>query len=123
MVEFFLKGTCRSIYVYGSCEDFLDWAAKSNRPPMPRLREAIVWVADRTIEELMLGKKIWLPVQGSEPKLYEIRKDQARVYCCFCKKGIVMLDWDIKKQRKASKAVLARAVRRAEEVLENERTG
>lgn len=121
MVELFLEGSYRSIYVYGSCDDFLNWAMKSNRPPMPRLREAIVWVAERTIAELMLGSKIWLPVRGSDPSLYEIRKDQARVYCCFCKRGIVMLDWDVKKQQKASKRVLGRAMRRAREVLDNER--
>lgn len=69
MVELFLEGSYRSIYVYGSCDDFLNWAMKSSRPPMPRLREAIVWVAERTIAELMLGSKIWLPVRGSDPSL------------------------------------------------------
>jgi phage-related protein len=120
MDELFYTGTERAVYVFGGCDGFRRWAQRQDNPQMSRLFKAIHWIADRTQAELISSGHVWKPLAASKPKLFEIKKGQVRVYCCFCSKGIMMLHWAVKNQQKASKEDLEIAQRRAKEVHENE---
>lgn len=120
MVELFYQGSERAVYVYGGCDGFAKWAQKLKRPPVADLLKAVHLVGDLSRADLIRRQYLWKHVSGSKPKLFGIRNDQARIYCCQWKGNIVMLDWVQKKQRRAPKSALQRAQRRAIEVLRNE---
>lgn len=119
-IELFYAGTERIVYVYGGCGTFVEWASRLSRPPEADLLRAIHLVANRPYPDLIGRHYLWKRMSGTKPKLYAIRSDQARIYCCLLKGDVVMLDWIQKKQQRAPTNALKRAQRRAAEVLGNE---
>lgn len=107
-------GVERVIYVYDSSEAFRAWCEGLERPPLKVLMRVIKLVADLPFASLMANSQIFKPLAGTKPKLFEIKRDQARLYCCLHKGDIVILAWEQKKQIRATPEVLKRAQRLAE---------
>jgi phage-related protein len=119
-IEKFVQGQQRAVYLYGFRKDFDGWAEGHQRPTAARLLAAIDYLADAPLAQLQHQQKLWKYVTATNPKIYELRKDQARLYCCLRGQDIVILVWAVKKQPRADPAVIRLAERRAKEVLESE---
>lgn len=113
------QGQKRGVFVYDSRRLIYKWMKGMNRPPHRIIWKAIRWVCDRPLPDLMRSQRIWIPLAGTTPRLFEIRKDQARLYCCMKDGDIYILDWVQKKQPRAPKSIIARAEKRAREILKD----
>jgi mRNA-degrading endonuclease RelE of RelBE toxin-antitoxin system len=91
------------------------WARKLQRPTRQVLRGTLQFIADRPFADLLKCRHIWKQLRGLDG-IYEIRKDQARIYCCRVGKDIAIVAWEQKKRNEPDKATLRRAVRVAAEV-------
>jgi len=115
--ELLSQGRERAVYVYGSCKKLREWMLGLKRPPERTLIGLIDKLAERPVADLVRARKIWKPVTDTDPKLYEIRKDQVRLLCVLDGNDIVIVDWFEKKKPRIPQNVLRRAERRAKEVL------
>lgn len=75
-------------------------------------------LAGRSNAELLTAGYMWKYETGTDPKIFVIKRDQARIYCCMKANDIVVLGWDEKKQNKADQQLLRRMQKLAREVLD-----
>jgi hypothetical protein len=87
------------------------------RPPAAAIAKAIEKVADRTDDNLRRSPGLWKMLKGTNPTLFEIRRDEARLYCCMQGADIVILAWEHKKRDRSDNRAIARAERLAKEIL------
>lgn len=122
VLDVLLKGNHRSIVVAGEGDELRKWIMRSGNRPHPNvLLAAIQRVADLSHESLMKHRDLFKHLTGTNPKLFEIRKDQARLLCLQLKSGdLLVVHWIIKKTGKIPASDLQTAQRRAKEYLSNE---
>ena len=116
-LESLSQGRERAVYVYGSCSRLREWMQGLDRPPESALISLIDKLADRPVADLIRSRKVWKPVTDTDPRLYEIRKDQVRLLCVLDGNDIVIVDWFEKKKSRIPQNVLRRAERRAKDLL------
>lgn len=117
MVTLLYSGESRSVWLFGSPSAWRNWIEKLQRPPSRLVLSKLEVLADLPLEQLVLRQRIWKYEAGTEPKIYAIKVDQARLYCCLRGQDIVILDWDSKKASKANPLILHRAEQRARKVI------
>jgi len=118
-LDLYLSGAFRNVYVYGSRMDFARFLAKLTRPPAGAAHAAIRKVADYDRNSLFQSET-FKPVTGSNPRIWEIRKDQMRLLCCFKDGDIVILNWVQKKRDRLDPTDVERALRLAKEICGDE---
>lgn len=117
----FCAGKERRIFVYGDRSDLRSWMEKLTRPKAAVLLKVIEWVASLQREELIRCSTVYKHMSDSNPKLYEIRRDQARLFCCQVRNGdIVIVHWIQKKTDEIPPREIETAEKRARVVLGNE---
>jgi hypothetical protein len=116
MVSLLIAGTARRVYIYGDLEKFKNWLSRLQKPSASVLVGAMKEICELDMTCLQVMRALWKFERDTEPPVYVVRKGHARLYCCLKSGDIVVLDWTIKKRRKADRRVLERAQRLAKEL-------
>ncbi len=107
--------------VYGKEADFRNWLGNISRPKAPELLKAVDNVVNMPREQLMKCGNLFKFLQGTEPKLFEIRRDQARLFCFQLESGdLAVVHWIQKKGNRIPKNELKTAEKRTKEMLGND---
>lgn len=120
MVRMMLELVCIGLYreVWTVDPDALhDWMQNLQRPPQLVLQAAIQRVADFAEVELRRTGGLWKMLKGTDPPIFEVRRDQARLYCCRKGADIVILAWEQKKRKASDLRAISLAERLAKEIL------
>ncbi len=107
----------RGIYVFGDSEAFADWLSQIQRPSKLVLTAALDSIARYSLSDLTRAGHLFKKLAGTEPPIYEIRKNQARLLCCMMGANIVILHWLAKKKDKLAPEDVKKAERLAREVF------
>lgn len=121
-VELFHKGEHRNILVYKKVDEFRAWIDGSTRPHPAALFAAIEQISDLPFAMLIKHRKLFKHLTGTNPKLWEIRSDQARILCYQSKfGGLVAVHWFHKQSDAIPKRDIKTAENRVKELLKDER--
>ena len=108
----------RDILVYGDISRLHKWMKKLSRPKASVLMRTVERVANLSRVELMKCKNIFRFLPSTNPRLYEIRHDQARLFCVWLAAGdITVVHWIQKKDDEIPDYELETAQKRAKELL------
>ena len=107
--------------MYGKEKEFWDWLDSISRPKASELLKAVDKVVDMPRKQLMKCGNLFKFLPGTEPKLFEIRRDQARLFCYQLASGdLAVVHWILKKDNRIPKNELKTAERRTKEMLGND---